>query len=66
MAFWTQAKLDLLDEAYAQGAKSVSYGDKTVTFHTVEDYLRLRAIALAQIGEATTAGRSTYARFSSG
>ncbi|TFG65464.1 MAG: hypothetical protein E4H28_04120 [Gemmatimonadales bacterium] len=66
MAFWTQDKLDALGAAYSQGAKSVTYGDKTVSFHSVSDYERLRAIALSQINVSAATGRSTVAAFSSG
>jgi len=43
MAF-TLAQLTSLENAIASGTKSVTYGDKTVTYHSLDEMIRLRAL----------------------
>ncbi len=49
MAF-TQAMLDSLEAAIAQGARSVSYEGKSVTYSSLDDMMRIRAIIRAALG----------------
>lgn len=44
MAAWTQAELDALEHAIAQGALSVRFADRTVTYHSLTDLLKLREV----------------------
>lgn len=39
---WTQDDLDRIDEALATGATTVRHGDKTVTYRTVDELLKVR------------------------
>lgn len=49
MAF-TQTDVDNLDEAYKGGEKRVVTSDgKAVEFHSVDDYVRLRQMMLAEV-----------------
>lgn len=49
MAF-TSDDLDKLDRAIAggRGARSITFSDQTVTFNSIDDMLRLRALMKAQ------------------
>jgi len=49
---WTQSQLDALDVAISKGTRTVSYGDKTVTYHTLDEMLKLRAQMMAEIAAA--------------
>lgn len=55
MAF-TQTDLDKLDQAIVdgRGAKSVSFADQTIMFHSVDDMLKLRSLMKRQIDSALT------------
>jgi hypothetical protein len=49
MAF-TQQDIDALDTAYKSGAKSVTTSDgKNVQLHSVEEYMRLRNMMIAEV-----------------
>ncbi len=49
MAF-TIGQLDALEAAIAQGARSVSYEGKSVTYSSLDEMLRIRAIIRAALG----------------
>lgn len=67
MAF-TQADVDLLDAAIVagRGARTMAFSDQTVTFHSVDEMLRLRSVMLQEVTQ--TAGRvsTRLAAFSKG
>lgn len=66
MAF-TQAQLDSLDEAIAQGATKVSYGDKTVEYRSLEEMIKLRNFLAGQVNpSAPRRGGRIQARSSKG
>jgi len=46
VAKWTQADLDKLDAAIADGAviQSMTFGDQTYTFRSLDDLLKLRSL----------------------
>lgn len=52
MAF-TQAQLDAIEEAIASGATSVSYEGKTVSYQSLDQMLRIRAIIRSALGLST-------------
>lgn len=54
---WTQADLTTLDNAFKSGASSCTIGDKRTDWRSVDEYLKLRALALSDI--ATSAGSPT-------
>lgn len=58
MAF-TQADLDTIDAAIASGAavQSLTFGDQSFTFRTIDDMLKARAL-IAQSLNAGTGGSS--------
>ena len=43
MAF-TLEQLQALENSIASGTKSVTYGDKTVTYHSLDEMIRLRSL----------------------
>lgn len=49
MAF-TQAQLDAIEEAIAAGSTSVSYEGKSVTYRTLDEMMRVRAIIRQALG----------------
>lgn len=59
---WTQADLTALDEAIASGVLKVAYRDKTVTYHSLADMLRLRAVMKEEIDAGTSSAVDRYAR----
>ncbi len=42
MASWTQGQLDALNAAIAEGVLTVKYRDRTVTYRSLEEMLRLQ------------------------
>lgn len=65
---WTQTDIDALKAAIAagRGARTITFGDQTVTFHSVDEMLTLLGRMEADV--ATTAGtpRTRYAGFTKG
>jgi hypothetical protein len=64
MAF-TQTQLDQLETAIAQGALSVRYADRWVTYHTPDEMLRLRnqiraELCISKTAPANRGGRLTF------
>lgn len=51
---WTQADLDALRAAIASGALTVSYRDRTVTYHSLRELRELAAEMERQLTAAPT------------
>ena len=70
MATFTQAQLDSLLAAIAEGALRVKYQDKEVEYRSLNDMLKLKQLMeddlAAQAGETTGGGRRTVAVYGSG
>lgn len=47
---FTQAQLDALDKAIAEGVLTVRYADKQVTYRSLEEMMRLRRIITNELG----------------
>lgn len=69
---WTQSDVDTLRATIsriANGAKSVSYGDRQVTNHDLPELLKLLGAMEIDVAGASSSGtggsRSTYASFTS-
>jgi len=54
MAF-TQIQLDALESALAQGVLSVQYNDRRVTYHSLNEMIKLRNTMRAELGVAAPA-----------
>jgi hypothetical protein len=50
---WTQEHLAALETAIASGTRHVQYGDKSVTYQTIEQMLTARNVILASLGGGT-------------
>jgi hypothetical protein len=60
---WTQTDIDALKSAIAdgRGARSITFGDQSVTFNSIDDMLKLLAVMTADV--TATAGTSTRTRY---
>jgi hypothetical protein len=65
MAGYTQAQLDALDAAIAQGATHVRYGDKQVQYRSLDEMLRLRSLIRRELG-LEIKDQKTFPTFSKG
>lgn len=56
---WTQADLDKLDAALASGAavQSIAFADNTVTFRSIDEMLKLRAVMVAALASQRNSRR---------
>lgn len=63
MTTWTSEHLAALERAIAKGARRVEYGDQAVTYHSVDEMLRLRNTMRSEIAAAASSGggRIVYA-----
>lgn len=62
---WTQTDVDALKAAMARGEKSVTYGDKTVVYHSLQEQMALLKVMEADVALSTgTGSRSSRASFS--
>lgn len=65
MAF-TLEQYDALTDAYALGATTVTYGDKTVTYRSLDDMNRIIALMEARLSIRVASPRRRYAEHSKG
>ncbi|MDI3319982.1 phage head-tail joining protein [Pinibacter soli] len=65
MAF-TNDQYNTLVEAIAQGALTVKYADKEVTYRSLEDMIRIKNLMEADLGMSSGGIKTTYASFSKG
>ena len=47
---WTQAQLDALEAAIAEGVEEVKYQDKTVKYRSIKQMMALRDVMRADLG----------------
>lgn len=59
MAF-TQTQLDALNSAIAEGALTVKYQDKSVTYRSLDEMLRLRELMYREINDSDAAPSSAF------
>jgi hypothetical protein len=64
---WTQADVDALKAAIAagKGARTITFGDQTINFHSIDDMLKLLSVMQADASQAAAeaAGISSRTRF---
>lgn len=65
---WTQSDVDTLKTAIAsgKGARSIAFGDQVVTFHSIDDMLKLLAVMQADVSAAAGTSRTRLATTSKG
>lgn len=66
MAEFSDEDYTALCKAIAQGALSVTYGDKTVTYRTLAEMLQLKAIMALDLGKSTNRRKRIYPKISKG
>jgi hypothetical protein len=65
MAF-TQAQLDALEAAITGGELKVKYGDKEVTYRTLDEMIRIRDMMRRDLGLASATNSRVYMTHSKG
>ncbi len=63
---YTTLEYETLVKAIAQGALSVEYGDKKVTYRSLSDMLKLKSIMEGELTPATVKPSRRYAQHSKG
>jgi hypothetical protein len=65
---WTQADLDRIDRAIADGGimQSITFADQTYTFRSLDEMLRLRAIIAGALNAAAGTSSTRFAATSKG
>ena len=63
---YTQQQLDLLDAAIAQGALTVEYADKKVTYRSLAEMMSIRNLMLSNLGITKPNSGRRYAEHHSG
>ena len=66
---WTQADIDTLKQAIVDrgGARTIAFGDQSVTFDSVDDMLKLLSVMQQSVNTGTGAPRTVrYASTSKG
>lgn len=66
MASYTQEQLSALEAAVAQGVLTVEYGDKKVTYRSLNEMLRLIDMMRKDIGVSPKNGGKKFAQFDKG
>jgi hypothetical protein len=65
---WTQSQLDAIEAAIASGELTVRFGDRTVTYRSMDELLQARAVIKEAIdaGAGKVADRFVFAQTSKG
>ncbi len=65
---WTQSQLDAIEAAIASGELTVRFGDRTVTYRSMDELLQARAVIKESIdaGAGKAADRFSFAQTSKG
>jgi hypothetical protein len=65
---WTQQQLDSIEAAIASGELTVRFGDRTVTYRSMEELLQARAVIQEALAAAsgTATDRFSFAQTSKG
>lgn len=63
---YTQLEYDTLVKAIAQGALTVEYGDKKVTYRSLADMLKIKKIMEDELSPSTAKPARRYAQHSKG
>lgn len=63
---WTQAQLDALDSAIAEGALTVKYQDKSITYRSLDEMMRVRNMMAESMNVSSGNQSRRVAEFSKG
>jgi hypothetical protein len=53
---WTQSDVDAMKAAIASGVRSVSFSDRTVTYHSLDEMLKALALMTAEVQGSARSG----------
>ena len=59
---WTQTDIDLLKAAIAEGrgARTIAFGDQSITFHSVAEMREILRMMQADVSSASSTPRTRY------
>jgi hypothetical protein len=63
---WTETQLSALESAIASGTTRVTHDGKTVEYRSIAEMIQIRNMMRADLGQTSTAPRSTLVRFDRG
>lgn len=63
---WTEEQLVALENAIAQGALTIEYGGKRITYRSLEEMMRLRDLIRKSLGKIAPGGSTIYTKFTKG
>jgi len=63
---WTSTDLEALETAIKAGVRSVQYGDRSVTYHSLDEMLRLRHAMRTDVNATAGTSRTSYVQTESG
>jgi hypothetical protein len=63
---YTQQQLEALDAAIAEGALTVKYTDKSVTYRSLDEMIRIRDLIRAELGVLSHSTSLVYPTFGKG
>ena len=63
---YTQTQLDKIEEAISLGTLEVWYGDKRITYRTLDEMIRIANIMKADLGTIKTGNTRLFASFKKG
>jgi hypothetical protein len=66
MAAWTQEQLTALETAIARGTLRVKYGERDVTYRSLDEMLKLRGVMRRELGLVDPAGGRRVVSFRKG
>lgn len=63
---WTQTDVDNLKKAISdgRGARSITFGDRTIVFHSVDEMLKLLSVMQQEVAAAAGTSRTRVASIS--
>lgn len=66
MSAFTQAQLDELEKSIAAGVLSVKYQDRTVTYQSLTEMIRIRDLIKKELGQVSTQNQRVLMSHSKG
>jgi len=63
---WTNEQLQALEEAIAQGALTIEFNGKRITYRSLDEMMRLRDQMKKSLGNTQPGATTVYTKFSKG
>ena len=61
---WSQSDVDALDTALKENRLQVQFGDRSVRYRSVDEMLKVRALAVRQVSQEIARGRGESVHYS--